>query len=92
MTVASTATAENGHFHGSSLYRDATTSQGNVPDFGAQVAAADLIATTADDEETLDDAGEDADAGLSAEDAHGALLAEERYLPAATCGSSAGRA
>jgi nitrate/TMAO reductase-like tetraheme cytochrome c subunit len=59
----------------------------NRPDFDTPVAVAELIANAADDKETLDDADQSADADLSAEDAHEALLAEERYPPAATCGN-----
>ncbi len=142
VTITNTAAAENGQLQGASPYGDTATFQANVPsfarnwpDFGAQVAAADRIATTADEEETLDDpgvdgpagedsaseedgapgedsaseedgsageegaadedsvaseddaAGEDGDAEFSADEAHVALLTEERYPPAAACGT-----
>jgi nitrate/TMAO reductase-like tetraheme cytochrome c subunit len=94
VTVANPAAAGNGQLHGSSLHRDAINLQGslqdfvrNRPDFDIPVAVAELIANAADDKETLDDADQSADADLSAEDAHEALLAEERYPPAATCGN-----
>lgn len=64
------------------------TVRGNVqdfgryrPDFDVQVAGGELIAGTADDKKTPDDAGR------SAEDAHEALLAEKRFPSAATCAS-----
>jgi nitrate/TMAO reductase-like tetraheme cytochrome c subunit len=94
VTVANPAAAGNGQLHGSSLHRDAINLQGslqdfgrNRPDFDIPVAVAELIANAADDKETLDDADQSADADLSAEDAHEALSAEERYPPAATCGT-----
>jgi hypothetical protein len=94
VTVANPAAAGNGQLHGSSLHRDAINLQGSLqdfvrkrPDFDIPVAVAELIANAADDKETLDDADQSADADLSAEDAHEALLAEERYPPAATCGN-----
>ncbi len=94
VTVANPAAAGNGQLHGSSLHRDAINLQGslqdfvrNRPDFDIPVAVAEMIANAADDKETLDDADQSADADLSAEDAHEALLAEERYPPAATCGN-----
>lgn len=103
VTAANSAAAENGQVHGGSLNQDAMNGLGNLPDFdqnrpnfAAQVAAGQLIADAADDDEPLEDAGEedagedageDIDLVPSAEEAHGALLAEDRYLPAATCGT-----
>ncbi len=88
VAAANPAAAGNGQLPGSSLHRDAMNVHGNVqdfgryrPDFDVQVAMGELIAATADDKKTPDDAGK------SAEDAHEALFAEKRFPSAATCGS-----
>ena len=94
VTVENSAAAGNGQLHGGSLHRDAMNLQGNLrdsdryrPDFDVQVAGGELKASTADDKKTLDDAGQIAQAGKSAEEAHEALLTEKRFPSAATCGS-----